>query len=866
MAGTLSPMMKQYLTVKDKYKDSILLYRLGDFYEMFFDDAIVASKELDITLTGRDCGLDKRAPMCGVPYHSVDGYISRLISKGYKVSICEQKKDEDTNEVTGREVTRTITPGTVTDPEMLDSTKNRYIVSAFQEERKISLCFADLSTGDVILSDNYSVSDSVIYGELTRYSPNEIYLPSSLLKNESIALFVKNSSNCIVTEVSDDVIKDKIATFPEKVLSHLGDKADLFPFDNKLAADNFGFLLGYLYDTQLCDLRHLNKITVNSRKDFLEIDSSSWRNLEITENMRTKEKHGSLLGVLDRTCTAMGARFLRKSIERPYANAVAIVNRLNAVRVLIEDNKTRDQLYSALKNIRDIERLNSKIVYGTISPRDLIALSSSLSYVSELKQIIEPLQSSVLKEIFNKLDSLPQICTLISKAIIDDPPVLIREGGFIKKGYNEEIDRLRSLQTDAKGVLAGVEQQEKERTGIKTLRIGYNKVFGYYIEVTNSFLSQVPEEYIRKQTLVNAERYITPELKRIEEDLLSASDKLIALENNLYREIVDFIGQYIIPIKETANAVGYLDMLVSFANVSAKNGYVQPDIDLSDVISIKNGRHPVLESLIKSELFIPNDTYLNTSSDRMAVITGPNMAGKSTYMRQVALIVIMAQIGCFVPAYSAQIGVVDKIFTRVGATDDLVSGQSTFMMEMNEVAYIVKNATKRSLLIFDEIGRGTSTFDGMSIAQAVLENVSNKIKARSLFATHYHELTSLEEKYEGIKNYSIAAKKRGKDIIFLRKIVRGGTDDSYGIDVARLAGVPDDIIRRAEEILSELENGRISYKSEISHTDNDIQTSFKNTLRDEIIDRLIKLDATVITPVEALNELYDLSQKAKEAE
>lgn len=866
MAGTLSPMMKQYLTVKDKYKDSILLYRLGDFYEMFFDDAIVASKELDITLTGRDCGLDKRAPMCGVPYHSVDGYISRLISKGYKVSICEQKKDEDTNEVTGREVTRTITPGTVTDPEMLDSTKNRYIVSAFLEERKISLCFADLSTGDVILSDNYSVSDSVIYGELTRYSPNEIYLPSSLLKNESIALFVKNSSNCIVTEVSDDVIKDKIATFPEKVLSHLGDKADLFPFDNKLAADNFGFLLGYLYDTQLCDLRHLNIITVNSRKDFLEIDSSSWRNLEITENMRTKEKHGSLLGVLDRTCTAMGARFLRKSIERPYANAVAIVNRLNAVRVLIEDNKTRDQLYSALKNIRDIERLNSKIVYGTISPRDLIALSSSLSYVSELKQIIEPLQSSVLKEIFNKLDSLPQICTLISKAIIDDPPVLIREGGFIKKGYNEEIDRLRSLQTDAKGVLAGVEQQEKERTGIKTLRIGYNKVFGYYIEVTNSFLSQVPEEYIRKQTLVNAERYITPELKRIEEDLLSASDKLIALENNLYREIVDFIGQYIIPIKETANAVGYLDMLVSFANVSAKNGYVQPDIDLSDVISIKNGRHPVLESLIKSELFIPNDTYLNTSSDRMAVITGPNMAGKSTYMRQVALIVIMAQIGCFVPAYSAQIGVVDKIFTRVGATDDLVSGQSTFMMEMNEVAYIVKNATKRSLLIFDEIGRGTSTFDGMSIAQAVLENVSNKIKARSLFATHYHELTSLEEKYEGIKNYSIAAKKRGKDIIFLRKIVRGGTDDSYGIDVARLAGVPDDIIRRAEEILSELENGRISYKSEISHTDNDIQTSFKNTLRDEIIDRLIKLDATVITPVEALNELYDLSQKAKEAE
>jgi DNA mismatch repair protein MutS len=866
MAGSLSPMMKQYLTVKDKYKDSILLYRLGDFYEMFFDDAIVASKELDITLTGRDCGLDKRAPMCGVPYHSVDGYIARLIAKGYKVSICEQNKDPETNEVSGREVTRTITPGTVTDPDMLDSSKNRYIVSAFEMERKISLCFADLSTGDVIISDNYSYTDTSIYSDLFKFSPNEIYLPSSLLKNESIASFIKNSADCRVSEASDDNISKDISIYRNKVVSHLGDKISVFPADNDLAVTNFGFLLCYLYETQLCDLRHLNKISIDSKKEYIEIDSSTWRNLEITENMRTKEKRGSLLGVLDTTCTAMGARFLRKSLERPLANAAAIVNRQNAVKMLYEDNMTRDRLSSVLKDIRDIERLTTKVVYGTINPRDLVALASSLSMVNAIKELLAPFKSAVLKEINSSLNPLPEICELIGKAIIDDPPVLIREGGFIKNGYNDEADRLRILQTDAKGVLARVEQQEKERTGIKNMRIGFNKVFGYYIEVTNSFLNQVPEDYIRKQTLVNAERYITPELKRIEEDLLSASDKLVALENELYRQIVEFVGKYLIPIKETANAIGYLDMLVSFANVSAKNGYVQPDIDLSDTISIKNGRHPVVESLMKSELFIPNDTFLNTSTDRMAVITGPNMAGKSTYMRQVALIVLMAQIGCFVPAYSAQIGIVDKIFTRVGASDDLVSGQSTFMMEMNEVAYIVKNATKRSLLIFDEIGRGTSTFDGMSIAQAVLENVSNKIKARSLFATHYHELTALEGHYDGIKNYSIAAKKRGKDIIFLRKIVRGGTDDSYGIDVARLAGVPDDIIKRAEEILAELENGKASLNNNVVNSNFDDQISLKNTLHEEIIDRLIKTDATVITPVEALNLLYDLSQKAKEAE
>jgi len=865
MAGTMTPMMQQYIQMKEKYNDSILLYRLGDFYEMFFDDAIVASNALDITLTGRDCGLEERAPMCGVPYHSVDAYISRLIAKGFKVSICEQMKDPQTNEVSGREVTRTITPGTVTDPDMLDETKNRYIVAILQKDKKISLCFADISTGDIIFSDNYPSNDPSILGELSRYNPDEVYTSSSCTKNDYVNSYIKNSNHCTLTEVADSEIEAVEDDFIETVRNHMADKFETCPTDNELAIKTFGFLLGYLYRTQLCDLRHLNKITVSSRKEFVELDPSTWRNLEITENMRTKEKKGSLLGVLDLTLTAMGARCMRKCLEKPLANAAEIIRRQNAVKVLFDDNRTRDEIRKLLKDVRDIERLTTKIVYGTVSPRDLQTLSNSLEVISRIKKIIEPLNTTLISEIHKNINELPQIQELVSKAICDEPPILIREGGFIRSGYNEEADRLRALQTDAKGVLAGIENSEKEKTGIKTLKIRYNKVFGYYIEVTNSFLDQIPDYYIRKQTLVNAERFITPELKEVEEELLSASDKLIALENELYKQIVDYIGCFIIQIKETASAVGFLDVLASFAEVSVKGGYVQPEIDVSDVLEIKNGRHPVVESLLKTELFVPNDTYLNTTSDRMAVITGPNMAGKSTYMRQVALIVLMAQIGCFVPAYSARIGVVDKIFTRVGASDDLVSGQSTFMMEMNEVAYIVKNATKRSLLIFDEIGRGTSTFDGMSIAQAVLEHVSNKIKAKSLFATHYHELTSLEHQYDGIKNYNIAAKKRGKDIIFLRKIVKGGTDDSYGIAVARLAGVPDDIIKRAETILSELEEGKVSEKFAVKQKEDDLQLSFGNPTHDEIIEHLCNIDATVITPVEALNELYNLSKKAKES-
>jgi len=866
MAGTLTPMMQQYMQMKEKYNDSILLYRLGDFYEMFFDDAILASKALDITLTGRDCGLDERAPMCGVPYHSVDGYISRLISKGFKVSICEQMKDPETNEVSGREVTRTITPGTVTDPDMLDETKNRYIVAILEKDRKTCLCFADVSTGDVIFSDNYPSNDPSILGELTRFNPEEVYTSSAIAKSDLVYAYIRSNSNCTLTEVSENEIASQEDTFIETVRNHMGDKYSDCPTENDLSIKTFGFLLGYLYKTQLCDLRHLNKITITARKEFVEIDPSTWRNLEITENMRTKEKKGSLLGVLDKTMTAMGARRMRKSLEKPLANAAEIVRRQNAVKALFDDNKTRDEVRRLLKDVRDIERLTTKIVYGTINPRDLQSLSSSLSTISQIKKTIEPLGTSLLKDIYRNINELPEICDIVSKAICDEPPILIREGGFIKDGFNEEADRLRSLQTNAKSVLVGIENSEKEQTGIKNLKIKYNKVFGYYIEVTNSFLDQVPDYYIRKQTLVNAERFITPDLKKIEEDLLSASDRLVALENELYKQIVEFIGGFILQIKETASAIGFLDVLASFAEVSVRNGFVQPDIDISDVLEIKNGRHPVVESLLKTELFVPNDTYLNTSTDRMAVITGPNMAGKSTYMRQVALIVLMAQIGCFVPAYSAHIGVVDKIFTRVGASDDLVSGQSTFMMEMNEVAYIVKNATKQSLLIFDEIGRGTSTFDGMSIAQAVLEYVSKKIKAKSLFATHYHELTSLEHEYDGIRNYNIAAKKRGKDIIFLRKIVKGGTDDSYGIDVARLAGVPDEIIKRAETILSELESGKMSENFVIKKKEeDDLQLSFGNPTHDEIIERLCNIDATVITPVEALNELYNLSKKAKES-
>lgn len=864
MAGTLTPMMQQYMQMKEQHKDSILLYRLGDFYEMFFDDAILASKALDITLTGRDCGLDERAPMCGVPYHSVDGYIARLIAKGFKVSICEQMKDPETNEVSERKVTRTITPGTVNDPEMLDETKNRYIAAAFCKDGLISICFADVSTGDIIFSDNYSPNDASVLGELSRFSPSEIYASSSLLKNDFISAYTKNVTTCTVTEVSDnDVLTDDI--YIATVKKHLADKFDTCPQNNELGIITFGFLLEYLYKTQLCDLRHLNKITIDSRNEYVQIDPSTWRNLEITENMRTKETKGSLLGVLDKTLSAMGARCLRKFLEKPLANVVQIVKRQNAVKTLFDDQHLRDDLRTHLRDVRDIERLTSKIVYGTVNPRDLKTLSNSLSIAAKIKDKISSVQSDYICDIFNDIDALPQICDLISKSICDDPPILVREGGFIKSGYNAEADRLRELQTNAKGVLAGIENSEKERTGIKTLKIRYNKVFGYYIEVTNSFLDQVPEDYIRKQTLVNAERFITPELKRIEEELLSASEKLVVLENELYKRIVDYVGQYILQIKETAAAIGRLDAVTSFAEISVQNGYVQPEMDISDELYIKNGRHPVVESLLKTELFVPNDTYLNTTTDRMAVITGPNMAGKSTYMRQVALIVLMAQIGCFVPAYSARIGVVDKIFTRVGASDDLVSGQSTFMMEMNEVAYIVKNATKKSLLIFDEIGRGTSTFDGMSIAQSVLEYVAQKIKARSLFATHYHELTALEQKCDYIKNYNIAAKKRGKEIIFLRKIIKGGTDDSYGIDVARLAGVPTDIIKRAEAILFELESGKVCEKNEVKHTD-DLQLSLYAQFDNEIIERLRSIDATTLTPIEALNELYNLSIKAKESQ
>jgi DNA mismatch repair protein MutS len=633
----------------------------------------------------------------------------------------------------------------------------------------------------------------------------------------------------------------------------------LFPFDNSLATSNFGFLLGYLYETQLCDLRHLNKISFTSKKECLEIDSSTWRNLEITENMRTKEKRGSLLGVLDQTSTAMGARYLRKSLERPLANAAAIVNRQNAVNILFNDAKTRDKIYSLLKNIRDIERLTSKIVYGTITPRDLIALSSSLSIVAALKQTIASLKSIVLQDIYNRLNPLPQIVELISNSIIDDPPAIIREGGFIKKGYNEEADRLRSLQTNAKSVLAEVEQKEKEKTGIKNLRIGFNKVFGYYIEVTNSFLSQVPEDYIRKQTLVNAERFITPELKKIEEDLLSASDKLIALENELYQQIVDFVGNFIIPIKDTASAIGYIDMLISFAIVSVKNSYVQPDIDLSDTISIKNGRHPVVESLMKSELFIPNDTFLNTSTDRMAVITGPNMAGKSTYMRQLAITVIMAQIGCFVPAKECTIPLFDKIFTRIGASDDLVSGDSTFMIEMKEANTAITEATPNSLILFDELGRGTATYDGMSLAQAILEYIHDNIKAKTLFSTHYHELTVLEHDLNHLKNVHVSATLDDGKLVFLHKVKNGSVDKSYGIHVASLAHLPTSLIDRANDILSIYEK---SNKKDREFTQTSLFLDFEEEKNKESVieERLKEIDPLNITPIEALNILYELKK------
>ncbi len=862
MAKTgLSPMMQQYVNMKEEYKDAILFYRLGDFYEMFFDDAILASKELDITLTGRDCGLEERAPMCGVPFHSVDGYIARLVSKGHKVAICEQFKNENSKEVSERKVVRIITPGTVTEPGMLDEAKNSYILAINQIEKEITLCFADISTGEIYISDEYEISDPHFVNEITRFSPKEIYIKQELKNNLLIKNYVSMTNECTLSVCFNEKTDND---YIEIVNNHL--KEDKLHGTNKKQIICFGFLLDYLHRTQLCDLKHLTDISLLGNRQYMELDSFTWRNLELTETMRSKEKKGSLLGLLDKTETPMGARLLRRFLEKPLTNVEDINKRLESVRTFTQNIFETGEISANLKYVKDTERLISKVVYDTITPRDIRSLIASLKVLPQIKHNLQDIKdnSSLLSFIYDEIGDHQELADHLDRAIKDTPPAITREGDFIKDGYNDRIDELRALRDNSAAVLAQMEADEKEKTGIKNLRFSYNKVFGYYIEVTNSYLNLVPDNYIRKQTLVNAERFITSELKELESKLLSAGDEIVSLELSLYEKIKELLRENTETIKRTSTAIAYLDVLVSFAEIAQKQNYCEPTVNYGNVLDIKNGRHPVIESILKNEVFVPNDVYLDTYENRSALITGPNMAGKSTYMRQTALITIMAQIGSFVPASSAVIGIVDKIFTRVGASDDLASGQSTFMVEMNEVAYILDNATSKSLLIFDEIGRGTSTYDGMSIARAVLEHVTEKIKARTMFSTHYHELTRLEGELIGLKNYNIAAKKKGQDILFLRKILRGGTDDSYGIDVARLAGVSNDVIKRAEKILQTLESD--SPQITKNKTVDDFQLALQPLENDEIIEELKKTDVTVLTPLEAMNVLYRLSEKAKNAE
>jgi DNA mismatch repair protein MutS len=827
---------------------------LGDFYELFFDDAITASRELEITLTGRDCGREERAPMCGVPYHSVQSYIGRLISKGYKVAICEQMEDPALAKgMVKRDVIRVITPGTIVESNMLDEKKNNYLASIFKTGIYYGLSYTDVSTGEFYTTQITEGNNfNKLYSELSRFSPAEIVVNEEMFKDSTAISTIKNSFNTYITTKSDDSAED------ENILNEYN--LDKFPYAKQSAK----LLLEYIRETQKIDLKHINKIEVYDINKFMILDSIARRNLELTETIRDRNKKGSLLWILDKTSTSMGGRLLRKWLDKPLTDLEEINNRLEGVSELKQSVIQRGDITDVLKKIYDIERLAGKIAYGSVNARDLVSLKNSLRQLPSLKDLISNSDSSIIKELYNRLDVLEDVEKLIDEAIIDDPPMATKEGGIIKTGYNEEVDKYRRASTEGKTWVLGVEAKERENTGIKGLKVGFNKIFGYYIEVTKSYLNMVPDRFIRKQTLANCERYITEELKEIENTILGAEDKVINLEYELFTKIRDDISASIERLQESSYVVATLDVLVSLSEIADSYNYVMPTVDNSNEINIKDGRHPVVERLIPSGSFVPNDTLLNTDEDRINIITGPNMAGKSTFMRQVALIVIMAQIGSFVPASFAKIGVVDKVFTRVGASDDLSSGQSTFMVEMSEVANILTNATKKSLLILDEIGRGTSTFDGLSIAWAVVEYLSNpeKIGARTLFATHYHELTELEDKIEGVKNYCIAVKEKGEDVIFLRKIIRGGADESYGIHVAKLAGVPNTVITRANKILKELKELNISQKEHENNKNNSNgQFDLFNYKLGEIASELDKINLNELTPIDALNVLSKLKSK-----
>jgi len=853
----LSPMMKQYFKIKEQNKDSILFFRLGDFYEMFYDDAKIASKELELTLTGRDCGQAERAPMCGVPFHSCEGYIARLVAKGYKVAICEQTEDPATAKgLVKRDIIRVITPGTVMESSMLDEGRNNYICCMFSENKKIGLCFCDISTGELYATE-ISGSDSVnsLTSQLASYNPREILIGGDIVKIKSLPAFIKSKLSAGVEMLRDESFDNKLCT--DTVNMQFGEEMQCIA-DSHVLINAIGALINYLKETQKNGLERINKIELYSDKQYMNLDYNTQRNLELTATMLNKEKRGSLLWVLDKTKTAMGKRLIRSWLEHPLLNVSAINNRQSAVEELVNNNMLRLDIMDALSGIFDIERLMTRIVYGSANGRELRSLAAALQKLPQLSELVADCSAKYLKKVYKEIDLLEDIYNLIDSAIVEEPPFSVREGGMIKKGYNPDLDILLTDMNDSKGILARIEAEQREKTGIPKLRVGYNKVFGYYIEVTNSYKDLVPETYIRKQTLTNCERYITQDLKDIEGRILGAKDRSVAMEYTLFDNVRKTVADNLERIQKTAKAIAVLDVLVSLANVAADNRYVRPEVNLSTVIRLKDSRHPVVEALLNDTPFVPNDVYLDSAGERVAIITGPNMAGKSTYMRQVALIVLMAQMGSFVPASSAIIGVVDSIFTRVGASDDLASGQSTFMVEMSEVANIVKSATSKSLLILDEIGRGTSTFDGMSIARAVLEYCADrkKLGAKTLFATHYHELTVMQDLLDGVKNYSIAVKKRGDDITFLRRIIPGGADDSFGIEVAKLAGLPNSIINRAKEILKELESGS-NAPTVIKEKSEDMQMSLISN-DNAVVERLSEVDLNTLTPIEAINLLYEL--------
>ena len=858
---SVTPMMKQYLEVKSQYEDFILMYRLGDFYECFFEDAVIASRELELTLTGRDCGEGKRAAMCGVPFHKADVYVGRLVERGIKVAICEQVSDpKESAGLVKREVTRVVTPGTVTDASLLNEGKNNFLMSICLSGAAAGIATADISTGEV--SATYlSGKDfmSLLKSEIGAYQPSEIIVNRKIAEIQDIASFARERFSSLI----DDNLNRLFAYDKAKELArhHFKDEADKLCESEMLMAA--GALLGYIEETQKTDIAFAKGINVYTRGQYLDLDLNTVRNLELVEAMRVKSKRGSLLWVLDKTKTAMGARLLNSWILRPLIDPVRISHRQGAVRDIFSDRIRRDELSELLSGMLDIERLTAKAVYGTANARDLKAICESIKNLPEIKALISTFKSPSLKEITKELDTLDDIFELLNNAIAENPPLTIREGGMIKEGFNPDVDYYRSIKDGGEGIMASIEQREKEATGIKTLKVAYNKVFGYYIEVSKSFVDQVPDRFVRKQTLTNCERYITQELKEMENTIFSADEKLVSLEYQIFDSLRALVADNRERIRKSASLVAEIDVYRSLAEVASKNNYTCPEVDMSSDIVIKDGRHPVVEKFVKDSYFVPNDTTLDTSANKIMIITGPNMAGKSTYMRQVAIITIMAQIGSYVPAREARIGIVDKVFTRVGASDDLASGQSTFMLEMTEVAAILKNATSRSLIIYDEVGRGTSTYDGMSIARAVVEyTYSKKIGAKTLFATHYHELTDMEEELPGVVNYNIAAKKRGDSITFLRKIVRGGTDDSYGIEVAKLAGVPDQVVKRAKEILMEIETDRPVMKVERSEerSDFDLFSGITASKENEVSDRLRSVDINTLTPIEAMNLLFELKK------